>query len=84
MDKSVLEKGPEEIILNFSYEIRLTSLTLNQNNESKKLDFEIKSFAKMFSAKSPVKNNGPYEILWRGLSRDGHIVTGTFSYYVKP
>ena len=84
-NNAVLEEAPTELVLQFDKPMRITKLVLT--NQSGK-DFEVrrtdqmKYIRKLFAQLDPI-SNGEYQVIWRGLSEDGHPMKGTFSFVVK-
>ena len=83
-DGAVLSSAPTEAVLNFAKTIRLTRVELtHMDQEPIELDLgEQQSFADRFTIPVPEMGSGTYGISWRGLSSDGHVVEGGFSYRV--
>lgn len=84
-NKAVLQETPTAIKLNFANKIRLTKVTL-QRAEQEVIDLDLsndKGFKNKFSLLNTSKGNGLYKINWRGLSIDGHVMQGKFSFTVE-
>lgn len=83
-DGSVVENIPQSIEFSFGQSIRLTKVEVIHDNMAHPLDLGAhKSFAKEFSIPFIGKENGRYQINWRGLGEDGHAMTGSFSFEVR-
>ena len=82
-DGSVLKQSPEKIELTFSHAIRLTKVTLTTD---KTMDLDLsqyKHFEKNFAIPVSSQVLGIHTIKWRGLSDDGHVMQGEFSFIVE-
>ena len=83
----VYQKSPMEIKLKFRSQVKLVKIDLrNINDKSQKLKLNLGSFnkrSKMFVIPMPKISSGKYNILWRALSPDGHIIKGKSEFEVK-
>jgi methionine-rich copper-binding protein CopC len=82
---AVLQKAPTTIGLDFDKKIRLTKVTL-QRVEQDAVDLDLsqfKDFRNSFSLSNTLQGKGVYTINWRGLSIDGHVMQGEFSFTVE-
>ena len=83
----VYQKLPMEIKLKFRSQVKLVKVDLsNINDKNKKLKLNLKPFnkrSKMFVIPMPKISPGKYNILWRALSPDGHIIKGKSQFEVK-
>ena len=83
----VYQKSPMEIKLKFRSQVKLVKIDLsNINDKSQKLKLNLESFnkrSKMFVIPMPKISSGKYNILWRALSPDGHIIKGKSEFEVK-
>jgi len=83
----VYQKSPIEIKLKFRSQVKLVKIDLsNINDKSQKLKLNLESFnkrSKMFVIPMPKISSGKYNILWRALSPDGHIIKGKSEFEVK-
>ena len=82
-DKAVLSETPTSIDLSFASPMRLTKVTLAGDGLEKKLDIAPKSFATTFSLPIEALTNGDYTVEWRGMSEDGHVMDGNFTFTIK-
>lgn len=81
---SIVESIPQSIELSFGKSIRLTKIEMVHDDAAQSLDLSGKSsFSKEFSIPFTGKENGKYQINWRGLGKDGHVMKGDFSFEVK-
>lgn len=84
-DQSVLPEAPLELVLEFTKPIRLTSVNMKlDENQTSSLDLgEQTNFKTNFVIPFSKKGEGTYQIEWRGLGQDGHVMKGLFSFTVK-
>ena len=82
---SVVTTSPFVIELNFGEEVRLTSVVIVKPDGTQlPLTFTPEGSAVAFAVKRPELASGKNEILWKALSKDGHVVSGTFVLTLKP
>lgn len=82
---AILERSPAAIEIEFRGETRLTSVVaIATNKAERKLQFAPKSSATSFKLPNPELEPGRNKILWKGLSKDGHVVSGTLVYIIDP
>ena len=83
----VYSKTPPEIILKFRSQVKLVKIDLNNiNKKNQKFKLNLDTFdkrAKEFVISMPKISSGKYNILWRALSPDGHIIKGKSEFEVK-
>ena len=83
----VYQKSPIEIKLKFRSQVKLVKIDLsNINDKNQKLKLNLESFnkrTKMFVIPMPKISSGRYNIFWRALSPDGHIIKGKSKFEVK-
>ena len=86
-DNVVYTKTPSQIQLKFRSKVKLIKVDLNkvaEDNQKIKLDLDsFKNRSKEFAIPMPSINSGKYNILWRALSPDGHIIKGKSEFEVK-
>ncbi|MGV6839751.1 MAG: copper resistance CopC family protein [Planktomarina sp.] len=84
-DGAQLASPPQMINLSFAKKIRLTKVEVSiSGGEELSLDLsQHKSFATQFDLPLPSQAKGPYTIEWRGLSQDGHVMQGSFTFEVN-
>lgn len=83
-DGAVLEASPEMIGMTFDMPMRVTLLSLTDQDAT---EHELTRTDNMqpvreFSAAPPVLPAGQYKVEWRGLADDGHPMQGTFSFEI--
>ena len=81
----VLSETPAAIELDFGNKVRLTKVTL-QRTERDAIDLDLskyKGFENSFSLSNTYQGKGIYTVNWRGLSIDGHVMQGKFTFTVK-
>jgi copper resistance protein C len=78
-----LEQSPPVIEMKFHHPLNLTSVILvDASKAERKLEFAPHAAATAFQLPTPQLAAGHNEIKWKGLSQDGHVVTGSLSYEV--
>jgi copper resistance protein C len=77
----------KQIELEFSGELRLMLAKLARDQESAK-DVALKPIPKAFAKHAilpvPGLDPGQYRVIWTGVGRDGHVMSGSFKFIVKP
>jgi methionine-rich copper-binding protein CopC len=80
-DGSVMSSAPSDIVLNFSEPARLTAAWIRKDSESRrKLEPLPTKPAQQVSIPVPHLTPGSYEVDWRVLSDDGHVMAGTLHF----
>jgi methionine-rich copper-binding protein CopC len=78
-----VEQSPPVIEMKFHHPVNLTSVVLiDASKAERKLEFTPHSAATAFQLPTPQLAAGHNEIKWKGLSQDGHVVTGSLTYEV--
>ncbi len=85
VDGAVLTAVPQEIVLRFDDAIRLVTVKMTHDNaHTEALDLgEQEDFGNEFALPAFAKGAGQYQVDWRGLGADGHIMKGQFSFTVE-
>lgn len=77
---ATVETVPQEIVLTFAKDIRLTSVRMGSDT----LDLPKQSgFGTTFAVPLPSMSAGVHRVEWRGLGIDGHAMTGTVDFTVR-
>ena len=83
----VYTKIPSKIELTFRSKVKLIKIDLNKTSgENSKIKIDLKEYterAKNFKLPMPNITSGKYNIFWRDLSADGHIIKGKSEFEVK-
>ena len=84
-NKGIITKIPTEVLLNFKGKIRLTRIEMTHaNHQSVDLDLSgHDGFTLDYAVPLVAMGSGPYSIDWRGLSADGHALSGSFNFIVE-
>ena len=86
-DNVIYTKTPPQIQLKFRSKVKLVRVDLNKIVEDKKkIKLDLTSFkerSREFSIPMPSITSGKYNIFWRALSPDGHIIKGKSIFVVK-
>ena len=86
-DNVIYTKTPPQIQLKFRSKVKLVKVDLNkiaEDNQKIKLDLtSFKERSNEFAIPMPSITSGKYNILWRALSPDGHIIKGESEFEVK-
>jgi methionine-rich copper-binding protein CopC len=78
-----IEQSPPVIEMKFHHPINLTSVVVvDASKAERKLEFTPHAAAAEFQLPKPQLAAGHNEIKWKGLSQDGHVVTGSLTYEV--
>jgi methionine-rich copper-binding protein CopC len=82
-DGSVITTSPNNLMLHFSEAARLTTLSIQKDNEPKQ---ELKPLpttaAQHVSVPLTQLTPGTYTVTWRAVSDDGHVMPGTLHFTV--
>jgi methionine-rich copper-binding protein CopC len=82
-DKASVATAPKEVMLHFSEPVRLTAVSVTRSGGAKQdLSGIPAERVKDFTVAAPGLGDGQYEVSWRALSSDSHVMTGTFSFSV--
>ena len=83
----VYSKAPLQIKLKFRTNVKLVKINLNKiNDENQKIKLDLDSFterSKDFAVPMPKISPGEFNILWRALSPDGHVIKGKSYFEIK-
>ena len=86
-NNTVYTKIPTEIKLKFRSKVKLVKIDLNNiSNNTKKIRLDLPSFktrSNEFNIPIPSINAGKYNISWRALSPDGHIIKGRSKFELR-
>ncbi|MEO1550225.1 MAG: copper resistance protein CopC [Pseudomonadota bacterium] len=79
-----LAQMPEQIVMDFKGNIRLTRVTLAIANKKADLDLDgFSGFLSEYAIPMQAFGAGVYQVEWRGLGDDGHPMKGAFSFTVQ-
>lgn len=82
-DGSVLSTVPEAITMGFAKPVRVTKAGMVHNDKHPtKFEIPSKDFVSKVKFTPAFQGEGNYVVEWRGLSKDGHAVKGSFSFKV--
>lgn len=82
-NEAIVAEVPNEIVLDFKGNIRLTRVTMTHAVHEADLDLEgFSGFISDYTIPIQSMGAGTYQIEWRGLGDDGHPMNGTFSFTV--
>jgi methionine-rich copper-binding protein CopC len=82
-NNATLEQSPPVIEMKFHHPINLTSVVVvDAAKAERKLDFSPHASAAEFKVENPQLAAGHNEIKWKGMSQDGHVVSGSLTYQV--
>lgn len=80
-DNSVITASPTHLVLSFSEAARLTTLSIQKDNEpERKLQPPSTAAAQQISVPLPPLAPGAYTVSWHVLSDDGHVMSGTLHF----
>jgi copper resistance protein C len=81
---TTLAASPAVIEMKFHHPLNLTSVVVvDAGKAERKLEFTPHGSAAEFRLPNPQLQAGRNEITWKGLSNDGHVVTGKLTYEIK-
>ena len=84
-ERSTVNSAPSNIVLNLSEPARLTVASISKNGEPKhKLEALPNRPAQRVEIPLPHLTPGRYEISWRALSDDGHVMPGVLHFTLAP
>ncbi|MGH8221270.1 MAG: copper resistance CopC family protein [Steroidobacteraceae bacterium] len=82
-DGSVVSAPPSQVVLDFSEPARLTAAWIQRSGGPKsKIERLPRQSAASVAVPLPALSPGLYELSWRALSADGHIVPGRIHFTV--
>ncbi|HKQ14320.1 MAG TPA: copper resistance protein CopC [Steroidobacteraceae bacterium] len=82
---ATLEQSPPAIEMHFHAAISLTAVVVvDASKAERKIEFTPHGSATVFQLTNPQLAPGHNEVKWKGLSKDGHVVSGTLTYQIKP
>jgi copper resistance protein C len=82
---STLEQAPPSIQISFRDPVRLTSIVAVESGKpQRKLEFTPTDSAAKFTVTHPELGAGRIEIQWKALSKDGHVLSGSFLFTIGP
>ena len=80
-----LEQSPPVVEMKFHHPLSLTSVVVvDASKAERKLEFTPHASAAEFKLPNPQLHPGRNEITWKGLSQDGHVVSGSLVFEIKP
>ena len=84
-EAAVLNAAPPMLQLTFNEPLRLTALTLESADGSSRAIENLPAEQQtQFELTPPVLAAGPYTLTWRGIGKDGHVVSGTVKFTLAP
>ncbi len=84
-DGSVLSAPPRQVVLDFSEAARLTAAWIQRSGDPRAKITELpKQSAASVAVSLPALRPGRYELSWRALSADGHLMPGHIHFTVTP
>jgi copper resistance protein C len=79
-----LESSPPTIEIEFRHAVQMTSVVgIDAAKSERKLTFRPATSAALITIDDPALQVGRNEIRWKGLSKDGHVISGTLVFVVK-
>src|SRR5687768_6893008 len=79
-----LDSSPPTIEVQFKHAMQMTSVVvLDAAKSERKLTFTPATSAALITINDPALQVGRNEIRWKGLSKDGHVITGTLVFVVR-
>jgi copper resistance protein C len=85
VDNSVITTSPSNLALNFSEAARVTALSIQKGDEPKQnLKPLPTTAAQQISVPLPPLTPGSYEVSWRVVSDEGHVMSGALHFTLAP
>ena len=82
-DGETVSSAPAELQLQFRGEAKLVKLSLSQDGTDIPLgDSHLMQIATQHVVALPALSAGSFEVRWRALSADGHVIKGNFDFTV--
>jgi copper transport protein len=82
-DGAALAAAPQTVMLHFTEAVKLTMLSIRQNDGEKRGLGPLPAKADvMFTVATPGLATGRYTVSWRALSADTHVMSGEFAFSV--
>jgi methionine-rich copper-binding protein CopC len=82
-DGETVSSAPAELQLQFRGEAKLVKLSLSQDGTDIPLgDSHLMQIATQHVVAVPALSAGSFEVRWRALSADGHVIKGNFDFTV--
>ena len=82
-DGETVSSAPAELQLQFRGEAKLVKLSLSQDGTDIPLgDSHLMQIATQHVVALPALSGGSFEVRWRALSADGHVIKGNFDFTV--
>jgi len=82
---SRLSVAPKTVTLEFEEPVQLTALSVKKaEGEPQKITSLPAAASKTFSLPLPAIDAGTYVITWRAVSDDGHVMSATIQFSIKP
>ena len=81
-DGSIIQKNIDDLTLSFVGKVRLTKVSVKINGRSVG-DIDLgqnKIFSQQFLLPFPFAQEGQFQVIWRGLGEDGHVLTGMIQF----
>lgn len=80
---TVVAAAPEQLVLTFSTDVRITALTLTDANSARyDLGALPTTAQREFSIPVPALASGYYTVAWRAVGADTHVVSGEINFAV--
>ncbi|HTE39347.1 MAG TPA: copper resistance protein CopC [Steroidobacteraceae bacterium] len=82
---STLEQSPAVIEFAFHDAVRITSVVvMGEDKKERRLEFVAGDKPNSFKLPQPKLAIGHNDVQWKGMSKDGHVVSGSLAYTIKP
>jgi methionine-rich copper-binding protein CopC len=75
--------APKSFELRFAHPVRLTAMTLHGQSGSTKVGKLPEAPATSLTVPAPALSPGKYQLEWRAVGHDGHVMTGKITFEVK-
>ncbi len=85
-DGAILKQSPQDIAFHFDKTIRITRIVLShESSNAVGLDYldGYEDYNNRFKLPIVSMGNGAYQVQWRGISQDGHVMQGDLRFAVE-
>lgn len=85
-DGTILQKTPQDITFHFDNTIRITRIVLShERSNAIGLDYldGYEDYNDRFKLPIVSMGQGTYQVQWRGISQDGHVMQGDLQFVVE-
>ena len=85
-DGATLASAPEELLVTFARPARVVKMVMTHTGAGGASETRLelpKAFVTDLRLTPELPGTGDYEVLWRAMGEDGHVLEGTFAFEVR-